>query len=151
MGRQSPSELDAYVAQHLGHPRDRRTYLGLKFVLLPMLVIDGMLDRGDAQLVLADLDGQIGTHLLNVRPQAQIAGYRPSPHGHQEDGRLQQVPEIDFRAEPRPQSLLVGHLPRPTILIPPGPKLKVLVSPPTCRLHSPVNSSAVTISPGTSV
>src|SRR6516162_1201809 len=151
MGRQSPSELNPYVTQHLGYPRDRRTHFGLKFVLLSVLVVDGVLNRGDAQFMFANFDREIGTHLLNIRPQAQIAGYRSSAHGHQEDGGLQQVPEIDFRAEPRPQSLLVAHLPPPTILIPPGPKLKVSVSPPTCMLHSPVISSAVTISPGTSV
>ena len=31
-----------------------------------------------------------------------------------------------------------GHLLRPTILIPRGPKLSVLVSPPICKQHSPV-------------
>src|SRR6516162_3133017 len=151
MGRQSPSELDPYVTQHLGHPRDRRTHLGLKFVLLSVLVVDGVFDRGDAQVVLADLDRQIRPHLLNIRAKAEIARDRPGTYCHQEHGGLQQVPEINFRAEPRPQSLLVAHLPRPTILIPPGPKLKILVSPATCKLHSPVISSAVTISPGTSV
>src|SRR5215469_8972918 len=44
-----------------------------------------------------------------------------------------------------------SHLLRPTIRIPRGPKLNVLVSPPTCMQHSPVASSAVMISPGTSV
>ena len=93
MGRQSPSELDAYVAEHLGHPRDRRTYLGLKFVLLPMLVVDGVLDRGDTQFMLADLDRQIRPHLLNIRAEAEIARDRPGSYCHQEDGGLQQVPE----------------------------------------------------------
>ena len=45
MGRQSPSELNPYVTQHLGYPRDRRTHFGLKFVLLSVLVVDGVLDR----------------------------------------------------------------------------------------------------------
>src|SRR5262249_53313693 len=132
---QSASELNAYIAQHIGDPRDRRAHLGLKLVLLAMLVVDRALDRGDAQFMLAHLDGQVGTHLLNIRAKAQIARDRPCSYRHQEDGGLEQVPEIDFRAEPRPQPLLVAHLARPTILIPPGPKLKVLVSPATCKLH----------------
>src|SRR5258705_143591 len=36
------------------------------------------------------------------------------------------MPEIDFWTEPRPKTLVVGHLLRLTIRIPPGPKLRRL-------------------------
>ena len=60
------------------------------------------LQIGDSHIMLADLDRQIGTHLLDIRPEAQITRNRPSPERHQDDNRLKEVTEIDFRAEPRP-------------------------------------------------
>ena len=81
--------------------------------------------------MLADPDRQIGTHLLNIGAEAQVArDSAPSDSDHDDYG-LEQMPEIDFGAEPGPQTLLVSHLLRPMILIPPGPKLSVLVSPAT--------------------
>ena len=74
--------------------RDRRTHLGLKFAPLSVLVIDGALDRGDAQFMLADFDREVSTHLLNIRPEVQIARERPSANSQQDDGGLKQMLEI---------------------------------------------------------
>jgi hypothetical protein len=98
--------LDPDVAQHIGYPRDRRTHLGLEFVLLSVLVVDGVLYRGDSQFVLANLDGQIGTHLLNVGAKAEIARDCSCSYRQQEHGSLKQVTEVDFRAESRPKALV---------------------------------------------
>ena len=77
MRRQSASELNPDFAQYIRHPGNRRTHLCLKFVLLSMLVIDRVLDRGDAQFMLANFDRQIRPHLLNIRAKAEIARDRP--------------------------------------------------------------------------
>jgi len=67
-----------------------------------MCIVDCVLKRSDAQFMLADFDGEIGAHLLNIRSEAQITGERAPADGYQNDGGLKQVPEIDLRAEPRP-------------------------------------------------
>jgi hypothetical protein len=102
MGLQPASEFDPHIVQYVGHVRDRRPDLGLKLAPLSVLVVDGVLDRGDAQFMLAHFDRQIGPHLLYIGPEAQIARDRTSAHGHQYDDSLKQVPEIDLRAKPRP-------------------------------------------------
>jgi len=48
MELQPPSKLDADVAQHIGHPRDRRTHFSLAFVLFSVLVVHGVFDPGDS-------------------------------------------------------------------------------------------------------
>jgi hypothetical protein len=104
MRLQPASELDPDIVQYVGHARDRRTHLRLELAPLSVLVVDGVLDRGDSQIMLADFDCEISAHLLNIRPEAQIARDRPSADGHQDDGGLKQVPEIDLRTACRRSS-----------------------------------------------
>ena len=102
MGLQSASEFDPHIVQYIGHVRDCRPHLTLEFAHLFALIFACVLHRGEPHLMLADPDRQIGTHLLNIRSEAQIARERAAADSYQNDGGLKYVPEIDLRAKPRP-------------------------------------------------